>query len=386
MNSNFRFIDSYKLKEIFVASYIVFNFINRDMSNFFLIAVLILCIVDYENLIGNLRNNKDIVLVVVAFSLWVSIVGYFHSTPLHEMDNYYRFLMLLPLLSINFRKDNLETIIILCGVFSVIHFLWSHNDLDSRYQGTSSTSITYGYLIATIMLLSANYLFKNNGNIKKIFIHGLICFSLIYIWFMTETRGPIIAFVMCIIYFSITYKNKLFLSIILLFFASSLFVNDNFRDRLLKLSDINIYNANVIDHTSTRERVAYLHYGIDMLNDRPLLGIGPQNVVSTMRKNFKDIPKNAQIRDHLHNEYLDISVKFGIPSLIFLILIYIILYNRISKTDRTIAAIIFISLLSSQITQSQFAHHQAISFFVVLIYLLIQKNKLDMKYHDKNSS
>ena len=123
-----------------------------------------------------------------------------------------------------------------------------------------------------------------------------------------------------------------------------------------------------------------------MLNDRPLLGIGPQNVVSTMRKNFKDIPKNAQIRDHLHNEYLDISVKFGIPSLIFLILIYIILYNRISKTDRTIAAIIFISLLSSQITQSQFAHHQAISFFVVLIYLLIQKNKLDMKYHDKNSS
>ena len=351
-----------------------------------MIAVLILCIVDYENLIGNLRNNKDIVLVVVAFSLWVSIVGYFHSTPLHEMDNYYRFLMLLPLLSINFRKDNLETIIILCGVFSVIHFLWSHNDYDSRYQGTSSTSITYGYLIATIMLLSANYLFKNNGNIKKIFIHGLICFSLIYIWFMTETRGPIIAFVMCIIYFSITYKNKLFLSIILLFFASSLFVNDNFRDRLLKLSDINIYNANVIDHTSTRERVAYLHYGIDMLNDRPLLGIGPQNVVSTMRKNFKDIPKNAQIRDHLHNEYLDISVKFGIPSLIFLILIYIILYNRISKTDRTIAAIIFISLLSSQITQSQFAHHQAISFFVVLIYLLIQKNKLDMKYHDKNSS
>ena len=41
--------------------------------------------------------------------------------------------------------------------------LWSHNDLDSRYQGTSSTSITYGYLIATIMLLSANYLFKIMG-------------------------------------------------------------------------------------------------------------------------------------------------------------------------------------------------------------------------------
>ena len=386
MISNSGFIDSYRLKEIFVASYIVFNFINRDISNFFLIAVLIICLVDYKNLIENLRNNKDIVLVVVTFSLWVSVVGYFHSAPWHEMDNYYRFLLLLPLLSINFRKDNLETIIILCGVFAVIHFLWSHNDLDSRYQGTSSTSITYGYLIITIMLLSANYLFKNNRNIKKIFIHGLICFSLIYIWFMTETRGPIIAFLISIIYFSITYKNKLFLSILLLFFGSSLFINDNFRARLFKLSDINIYNANVIDHTSTRERVAYLHYGIDMLNDRPLLGIGPQNVVSTMRKNFKDIPKNAQIRDHLHNEYLDISVKFGLPSLIFLILIYIILYNRISKTDRTVATIIFITLLSSQITQSQFAHHQAISFFIILIYLLTQKNKLEVEHHDINSS
>tara|TARA_B100001027_G_C16236401_1_gene317210 strand:- start:636 stop:1247 length:612 start_codon:yes stop_codon:yes gene_type:complete len=203
---------------------------------------------------------------------------------------------------------------------------------------------------------------------------------------MTETRGPIIAFLISIIYFSITYKNKLFLSILLLFFGSSLFINDNFRARLFKLSDINIYNANVIDHTSTRERVAYLHYGIDMLNDRPLLGIGPQNVVSTMRKNFKDIPKNAQIRDHLHNEYLDISVKFGLPSLIFLILIYIILYNRISKTDRTVATIIFITLLSSQITQSQFAHHQAISFFIILIYLLTQKNKLEVEHHDINSS
>lgn len=161
----------------------------------------------------------------------------------------------------------------------------------------------------------------------------------------------------------------------MLLFISILFTNDAFRERLLKLTDINIYNANVIDHTSTRERVAYLHYGIDMLSEKPLFGIGPHNIESTMRKNFRDIPKNAEIRDHLHNEYMDISVKFGIPALIFLLLMYIILYIKVSRSDSAVATIIFISLLSSQMTQSQFAHHQAISFFIVLIYLSMKKKE-----------
>jgi O-antigen ligase len=112
-----------------------------------------------------------------------------------------------------------------------------------------------------------------------------------------------------------------------------------------------------------------------MLSEKPLFGIGPHNIESTMRKNFRDIPKNAEIRDHLHNEYMDISVKFGIPALIFLLLMYIILYIKVSRSDSAVATIIFISLLSSQMTQSQFAHHQAISFFIVLIYLSMKKKE-----------
>ena len=319
---------------------------------------------------------------MLAFTIWISIVGYYHSTPLHEMDNYYRFVLLLPLLSINLKRNNLEIIIIICGVFSIMHFLWNYQSLDSRYKGTSSTSITYAYLIIIIMLLSANYLFKNYVNIKKLLIHGFICTSLIYIWFMTETRGPIIAFLLCTVYLSVIYNNKLILSVLLISFVSSLIINDAFRERLLKLSDINIYNANVIDHTSTRERIAYLHYGIDMINQKPYLGIGPHNMVPTMSKNFRDIPKNAQIRDHLHNEYLDIAVKFGIPSLIFLILLYIVLYIRVSESDKVTASIIFITLLSSQLTQSHFAHHQAITFFIVFIYLLFKEKNVA---HDKYS-
>ena len=48
MNNYINYINDYKLKEIFIASYITFNFINREISNIFLITVLLLCLIDYR--------------------------------------------------------------------------------------------------------------------------------------------------------------------------------------------------------------------------------------------------------------------------------------------------------------------------------------------------
>ena len=79
---------------------------------------------------------------------------------------------------------------------------------------------------------------------------------------------------------------------------------------------------------------------------------------------------NIKPRDHLHNEFLDISVKFGIPALILLLLIYFVLYKLSNKDNRVMMNLILIMLMSSQLTQSQFAHHQAITFFIVLAYLI----------------
>ena len=84
------------------------------------------------------------------------------------------------------------------------------------------------------------------------------------------------------------------------------------------------------------------------------------------------------MRDHLHNEFIDISVKFGIPSLIFLLLIYLALYKSSDKDNQVIMNLILIMLMSSQLTQSQFAHHQAITFFIVLAYL-VTDSKLNKK-------
>jgi len=85
-----------------------------------------------------------------------------------------------------------------------------------------------------------------------------------------------------------------------------------------------------------------------------------------------------RIYKRMGKSFLDISVKFGISALILLLLIYFVLYKSSDKDNRIMMNLILIMLMSSELTQSQFAHHQAITFFIVLAYL-ITNSKLDRK-------
>jgi O-antigen ligase len=82
---------------------------------------------------------------------------------------------------------------------------------------------------------------------------------------------------------------------------------------------------------------------------------------------------NIEPRDHLHNEFLDILLKFGISSLILLLLIYYLIVRTGHIKHSVLLNILIIMLLASQLTQSQFAHHQAITFFITLFFILQRK-------------
>mgnify|MGYP001305198477 FL=1 len=84
--------------------------------------------------------------------------------------------------------------------------------------------------------------------------------------------------------------------------------------------------------------------------------------------------KNIIARDHVHNEFLDITLKFGFLSLILLFFVYFFITQTKNEEHRVLLNILMIMLISSQLTQSQFAHHQAITFFIALFYLLKPKS------------
>ena len=75
------------------------------------------------------------------------------------------------------------------------------------------------------------------------------------------------------------------------------------------------------------------------------------------------------VNRHLHNDFLDISVKFGLLGLLLLLLIYYSLYKSSNNDNRVLMNLILIMLLVTQLTQCHFIHQQPTLFFITLLFL-----------------
>ena len=89
-----------------ISAYYVFNFIDRSVSNIFLLVALIICLIDYKKLYENIKEQRFLITIIILFSVWISFIGIYHQSPMHELDNYYRFLLLIPLLMITILITN----------------------------------------------------------------------------------------------------------------------------------------------------------------------------------------------------------------------------------------------------------------------------------------
>lgn len=373
-----------KIQIVLFAFFFIFNFVDRAISNVFLILTLISCLYDFSNLKSELIKNKNILIAVILFSTWIIIIGFYHNSPLSELDNYFRFLLLLPLFVLKIEYRVWKTIIVFSGIAVVINLIFDYSDYDVvRFKGTSSHPITYANMITTLLLLLA--LTLRDYTSKKITFILLLCLIsiLFFAWITTATRGPIIGLVLAIIIIIFWYRSKLTLFLTLLPFFVLFSLPNHLNDRLSSLiyNDINFDNTSsitqflksdtIVDGVNTtknhslKERISYLVYGSSIINRYPIVGIGPHNIERSMKSYLNKKGYSAESRDHLHNEYIDISAKFGLPSLFLLLLIY---FNFINKSylnlNKSELIIVMIMLVSSQLTQSHFAHHQAITFFI----------------------
>ncbi|MDC0415198.1 O-antigen ligase family protein [Gammaproteobacteria bacterium] len=386
MNNISRYISSEKLKSLLLGLFIASNFINRDISNILLLFILLICLFDYKQLEEILLKYKSLLFSIVIFTLWISIIGFYHNAPLREFDNYYRFLLLVPLLSIVLNRQALTLIIVLSSIMALTHFI---NSLPmenlNRYSGTSNNAITYANILSILLVISVYLLPENKSKLLKqaVLFVSIIILSIILIY--TETRGPLIGIVISFVYLIYYFRNKLILVSTLLMFLAFITIPNSLYDRVLLLTDIDITKPLETKHTSSRERLYYLSFGIEKIQGAPILGIGPQNVEDLMRTNMVKLDiANITARDHLHNEFIDIAAKFGLVSLLLLLAVYINIYMACSNDRKSLSIILLIMLISSQLTQSQFAHHQAISFFIILLYVCMQSPYKDVIKKDKS--
>ena len=360
------------IKVTFLILYILFNFIDRQTSNIFLLLCLLFCLIDYKSILNKLVRYKNLIISVFIFSIYITLIGFLHESPVSELDNYYRFLLLLPILSIRVNQKTIVSITKMSALFAMLHFIFIYNyDSPLRYSGTSSTAITYANLCALMFIVSLYLFFVKSKNNKKdltLIVPALI-FLLIYV--STETRGPSIGILLSMIFLFFCLKKISVLIILSFLLTLFLYIPNTLNDRFSNILDIDINDPIAIPHASIRERLFYLTYGYGELKKNMLSGIGPQNLQPRMSNylNSNGI-KSIKPRDHLHNEFLDITVKFGSPTLILLISLYLFILKAIQPQHRTQGFTIMIMLVCSQLTQSHFAHHQAITFFIVLLYLM----------------
>ncbi len=371
------------VKFILITLYISFNFIDRHISNLFLLICLALCLYDFRNLSQTLKRNKNLVIYIIIFSLYIAILGYYHDAPSSELDNYFRLLLLLPLLSISISKNNLVMIVKISALFAFIHLFYNLIvENPHRYQGTSSNAITYGNLCALMFIICIHLFFDSKSKVrdKALFLSALT-FLLAYIF--TETRGPMIGILLSLFFLLVHLKNKSYMIFFAVLITSIIMVPNPLFERMKILKNLDFQSPTEINNRSLRERLIYYDYGVEKLNSNSFLyGQGPQDTEKKMLKYLKSHKiESVNARDHLHNEFLDISVKFGIPALILLLLIYFALYKSSYDENEVMINLILIMLVSSQLTQSHFAHHQAITFFIAIAYLII-----DLKLKSKHDT
>ncbi len=259
--------NSFKLDYILLSLYISLNFFDRNLAYIFLIILLIKCIYNY--FFFPKRDYKIIIFSVIFFSSWLSISAYINDVPLHELDNYYRFLLLLPLLYIKLKYFNLQKIILFSFIFAVFHLIYIYSFEDPlRYTGTANNAITYASICSVMILLCFYDLISQEQKYSTIVIYGAVILFFILCIVLTESRGPILGLIPSVLLMLIIFRNIKALPIIIVSIMLVSFTNNPISERFERLStitDITVDKINKIEYASIRERLIYNIYGFDSL-------------------------------------------------------------------------------------------------------------------------
>ena len=193
------------LENLYLTSFslfFIFNFIDRHIANIFLLITLFLCLINYKKIYETVITNKVLVICILIFSCYISFIGYYHHSPIRELDNYFRFLLLLPLLVISFDEKRMIKIITLCAFAGLMNFVYFYifSGLNIvRFSGPTSVAITYANMCATLFIICMYYMFYKGVKSKLLFTSAIIFLGLLI---LTGTRGPIIGIFVSLVYIS----------------------------------------------------------------------------------------------------------------------------------------------------------------------------------------
>jgi len=391
-----------------------------NLLSLILILISLVYVLFYRN-DSKLDTNEIYLIFSYFFMFFVPLASrYYHSSDIAEVDNYFRFLLAIPLyLILREIKIDLYSLfvvinisVIIIGIFAIYYFYILDESRVRMYTSTATIVGNISLLFGMLSFVSLKF-YQEKSHSLVIPVLAII-FSLIA-WDLSGTRGSIIAvFFVLLFLFSERFKNHILLPskyvtimsllLIVIFLSQSNVmqrISTSYNSTLDYIVDGQEHNWK--EENSIVPRLIIWDGSINMISRNPISGVGLSNFNKALHLQIisNEIPPVVKANDvsrvtngmnHAHNQYLDIFAKTGIFG--FLALIYFILINLVfffrelssrsvgARYSATSGVIIIISYSSYMLTHSIFSHQQSTLF---MIYLLIIFSSTINNYKQKRN-
>lgn len=319
------FFEVYKKKKIGE------NFIDYLAAAYLIIAFLSTCFsVDIARSMTGREFRYDGFATLASYVFIFIIASKFYTFKKSHVKFYIISVLIVSILAImqNFGIDVLRT--------QFIRRFWGNADIST----IGNRDFLGSYITLAMPIVVFLYMYT-----KKIYY--LIASSVIYFaMLVSNTRSAYVAFVFYfsyLVYFMIRYKSRLknaaviTLLFIAITFGYNFSTHGEFFSRVFSIGkDINtVFTDPQNDDSAGSSRMLIWNRAVKLLDDRPILGSGPDTFDIVFEKRFGNIYR-AKI-DKAHNEYLQTAVTMGIPeTILYIAFLSLIIYGAFKKVNKNI--------------------------------------------------
>lgn len=284
---------------------------------------------------------------------------------------------------------------VVCGslltLFSGALEVWQSSG-DERI-GVGHNPIVFSNLLLIYCLVLVNFLFRSYALPYKLGV-GVILLGLLILLSFTGTRGAYLTLIALVVFFTYmklrTSANKRSLAIIVLalvpiVLVGSYFSHDGLKDRV---QDTRVEIEAIMEgdfNTSLGLRLNAWWISVGLIKEQPLLGLGESrdrlNTASERWAAEQNLSFNAVTElSHVHNQYLQETLEYGLFGLLCLILLGIAFAFRVPERSRVLVYGLLIIFLVLSLTDTVFKTNVWVTaFFVVGSILRLESKAVSMR-------
>jgi O-antigen ligase len=230
--------------------------------------------------------------------------------------------------------------LIFLGVVSIVQHHFFGVLRPAGLNGGPASTIEFATVMLGLSLLALLQLLNPQATSGEKWLHGAAMALGIYGALLTQSRGPLLAFVPAFALVTVLhgYRNGLrrrqWLPILVIGVAAALTasasLDGRLADRFTSIGhEISSYNPNQNASGAVRERLEMWRTAVRAFKEHPLAGVGIDRFGTYVRGEVAAGRTNAAVAryGHPHNEYLDAAATRGIFGLLILVLLFVLPFS-----------------------------------------------------------